>query len=112
DPGRDTPERLADYTSAFSDRMLGLTGTQKQLTSVTRRYRISYGYDEPRADGSYDVSHSSSVLVFGPDLKARLMLLDSLTAAEWPMTSSVCWRPWIEWPELGIFSCLAGAIVV
>src|SRR5690625_1757704 len=82
DPGRDTPDRLADYTSAFSDRMLGLTGTQKQLTSVTRRYRISYGYDEPRADGSYDVSHSSSVLVFGPDLKARLMLLDSLTAAE------------------------------
>lgn len=82
DPGRDTPDRLADYTSAFSDRMLGLTGTQKQLTAVTRRYRISYGYDEPRADGSYDVSHSSSVLVFGPDLKARLMLLDSLTAAE------------------------------
>src|SRR5690625_3421345 len=82
DPDRDTPDRLADYTSAFSDRMLGLTGTQKQLTAVTRRYRISYGYDEPRADGSYDVSHSSSVLVFGPDLKAQLMLLDSLTAVE------------------------------
>src|SRR5690625_5468577 len=77
DPDRDTPDRLADYTRAFSDRLLGLTGTQKQLTAVTRRYRISYGYDEPRADGSYDVSHSSSVLVFGPDLKAQLMLLDS-----------------------------------
>jgi len=82
DPDRDTPRRLADYTAAFSDRMLGLSGTQRQLRSLTRRYRITYGYEDAREDGSYDVSHSSAILVFGAGGEARLMLLDSLSVAE------------------------------
>ncbi len=81
DPARDTPERLADYTNAFDQRMLGLTGSQEQLTALTRRYRISYGYEEPRADGSYDVSHSSSIVVFDSRGDARLMMLDTLEVA-------------------------------
>lgn len=81
DPARDTPERLADYTNAFDKRMVGLTGTQEQLTALTRRYRISYGYEEPRADGSYEVSHSSSIVVFDSRGDARLMMLDTLEVA-------------------------------
>lgn len=82
DPARDGPEQLADYTAAFSERMLGLTGSQRQLKELTRRYRITYGYEQPRANGSYEVSHSSAILVFGADGRARLMLLDSLGTAE------------------------------
>ena len=78
DPARDGPEQLDQYTDAFSDRMLGLTGTQKQLQALTRRYRITYGYDEPDANGDYEVSHSSAIFVFDAELKPRLMLLDSL----------------------------------
>jgi len=78
DPARDGPEQLDKYTGAFSDRMLGLTGTQKQLQALTRRYRITYGYDEPDANGDYEVSHSSAIFVFDAELEPRLMLLDSL----------------------------------
>lgn len=78
DPARDGPEQLDTYTGAFSDRMLGLTGTQKQLQALTRRYRITYGYDEPDANGDYEVSHSSAIFVFDAELEPRLMLLDSL----------------------------------
>lgn len=78
DPARDGPEQLARYTSAFSDRMRGLTGTQKQLQALTRRYRITYGYDEPDPDGDYEVSHSSAIFVFDAGLAPRLMLLDRL----------------------------------
>jgi len=78
DPARDGPEQLDEYTGAFSDRMLGLTGTQKQLQALTRRYRITYGYDEPDANGDYEVSHSSAVFVFDAELEPRLMLLDTL----------------------------------
>jgi len=78
DPARDGPEQLDEYTEAFSDRMLGLTGTQKQLQALTRRYRITYGYDEPDANGDYEVSHSSAIFVFDAGLEPRLMLLDSL----------------------------------
>ncbi|MEX2497735.1 MAG: SCO family protein [Wenzhouxiangellaceae bacterium] len=82
DPDRDGPEQLARYTAAFSDRMLGLTGTQRQLSALTRRYRITYGYDQPDADGHYEVSHSSAILIFDADLEPRLMLLDNLGVTE------------------------------
>lgn len=82
DPARDGPRELAEYTDAFSDRMLGLTGTQKQLQALTRRYRITYGYEEPDAQGDYEVSHSSAVFVFDAQGDPRLMLLDSLTVPE------------------------------
>ncbi|MBS3743825.1 MAG: SCO family protein [Wenzhouxiangellaceae bacterium] len=82
DPARDDPDQLERYTDAFSDRMLGLTGTQKQLRALTRRYRVTFGYEEPDADGSYEVSHSSAILVFDAELEPRLMLLDDLNVAQ------------------------------
>ena len=82
DPRRDGPQQLADYTDAFSERMLGLTGTQEQLRELTRRYRTTYGYEDERADGSYEVSHSSAIFVFDGSGEPRLMLLDSLGVAE------------------------------
>jgi protein SCO1/2 len=82
DPDRDTPARLGEYTDAFSEAMLGLTGTQRQLQELTRRYRITYGYEEPDADGNYEVSHSSAIFVFNEALEAELMLLDSMLIDE------------------------------
>lgn len=82
DPERDGPQQLADYTDAFSERMVGLTGSQKQLKSFTRRYRTTYGYEDRREDGSYEVSHSSAIFVFDAEGEPQLMLLDSLGVAE------------------------------
>jgi len=82
DPARDGPRELTRYTDAFSDRMLGLTGSQKQLRALTRRYRVTFGYDQPDADGDYQVSHSSAILMFDADLEPRLMLLDELSTAQ------------------------------
>ncbi len=82
DPARDGPEQLDTYTEAFSERMLGLTGTQKQLRALTRRYRVTYGYEEPDSVGNYEVSHSSAILVFDAELEPRLMLLDNLGVTE------------------------------
>jgi protein SCO1/2 len=82
DPQRDGPGELAGYTDAFSDRMLGLTGSQDNLRELTRRYRTTYGYEEPREDGGYEVSHSSAIFVFDAELEPRLMLLDDLGVAE------------------------------
>jgi len=79
DPARDGPAQLARYTDAFSEGMLGLTGSQSQLQDLTRRYRVTYGYEEPRADGQYDVSHSSAVWVFNAELDAELMLFDDMS---------------------------------
>lgn len=79
DPARDGPAELARYTDAFSDAMLGLTGSQAQLQALTRRYRVTYGYEEPDASGDYAVSHSSAIWVFGADFEPELMLFDDMS---------------------------------
>ncbi len=79
DPERDDPQRLAAYTAAFSENLRGLTGSQRQLQALTRRYRVTYGYEEPDDEGNYEVSHSSAVWVFNAGLGAELMLFDDLS---------------------------------
>ncbi|AZT85803.1 SCO family protein [Marinobacter sp. NP-4(2019)] len=82
DPKRDTPERLASYVEFFGKRIVGLTGDEPELRELAKRYRTTFGYDEPDADGNYAVSHSSAVYVFDREGKARLLLRPELSADE------------------------------
>jgi len=82
DPQRDTPERLASYVDFFDKRIVGLTGNEPELRELAKRYRTTFGYDEPDADGNYAVSHSSAVYVFDRDGKARLLLRPDLSTDE------------------------------
>ncbi|MDY6797921.1 MAG: SCO family protein [Pseudomonadota bacterium] len=82
DPQRDTPERLAKYVDFFGDNIAGLTGTEPQLRELAKRYRTTFGYDEPGPDGNYAVSHSSAIYVFDRDGSARLLIRPDLKAQE------------------------------
>lgn len=82
DPERDDPARLREYTDRFGPRFIGLTGTQDQLTELTKRYRVTYGYDEPNDQGFYTVSHSSGIFVFAPDGRTRLLFNQSVSAKQ------------------------------
>jgi len=74
DPKRDTLPVLKKYVASFdSPSLVGLTGTQKQLRALAKRYRVSYSYDKPDADGNYEVNHSAAVFVF--DQKGRVHLI-------------------------------------
>lgn len=79
DPRRDTPERLASYARFFGEQVTGLTGPETELRSLARRYRTTFGYDEPDAAGNYNVSHGSAVYVFDASGKARLLLRPGLS---------------------------------
>ena len=79
DPRRDNPERLASYVNFFGDQVVGLTAEEPALRKLTKRYRTTFGYDEPDANGNYNVSHSSAVYVFDRNGKARLLLRPGLT---------------------------------
>ncbi len=50
DPGRDTPEVMADYASVMHPRMLGLTGTPEQIATAARRWRVYYNVHAPEGD--------------------------------------------------------------
>ncbi len=66
DPGRDTPEALAEFTDNFHPRMIGLTGTREQIDRVTQDYGVYYALGEDDGSGNYLVDHSNNAILFGP----------------------------------------------
>ncbi|MFD1555661.1 SCO family protein [Paraburkholderia silviterrae] len=77
DPARDTPQALHAYVSAFdAEHALGLTGTDAQIESLAKRYRVAYQMEKRDPDGSYEVTHSSAVYVFDAQGRARLLATD------------------------------------
>ena len=49
------------------------------MRTLTRRYRTTFGYDQPDAEGNYNVSHGSAVYVFDGTGRARLLLRPGLS---------------------------------
>lgn len=66
DPERDTPGVLADYLSYFDPRIIGLTGSAKQIEKVAADFRITYR-KVPLDDGDYTLDHTAGVFLFRPD---------------------------------------------
>jgi protein SCO1/2 len=68
DPKHDKPKELKNFITAFDPaRMTGLTGSEKQIEDIARRYRIGY------QAGQEGVVHSNAVFVFDRDDHARLL---------------------------------------
>lgn len=82
DPDRDTPKRIASYVNFFGQGVVGLTGEEATLREFTKRYRTTFGYDQPDTEGNYQVSHSAAVYVFDGDGDARLLLRPGLTSEQ------------------------------
>lgn len=82
DPIRDTPEQIAAYTRFYGDRVAGVTGSKPQLRRLVKRYRTTFGYDEPDENNNYNVSHSAGVYVFDANGKARLLFRPDLTVTQ------------------------------
>jgi len=64
DPDRDTTSVLSQYVSAFHPKLIGLTGSQEQITAVKKAYRV-YAAKEKQAEGAdpatYLMSHTSYI---------------------------------------------------
>lgn len=78
DPHRDTPEILQAYVDAFDSHAIGLTGTEKQISRLARRYRVAYQIEKPRGSDTnvYEVAHSRGIYIFDDRGKARLLASD------------------------------------
>jgi protein SCO1/2 len=65
DPERDTPAALKPYVAAFHPRLIGLTGTPRQIAETARRFGIYY--EKAPSGTSYTMNHSRLILLFGPE---------------------------------------------
>ncbi|SDL06741.1 protein SCO1/2 [Dyella jiangningensis] len=77
DPARDTPEVMHAYVNAFDPRAVGLSGPARDIEALSKRYRSAFTREPDRADGQYEVSHSSAIYVFDGKGKARLLATPS-----------------------------------
>ncbi len=71
DPKRDTPERLAQYSSHFHPNIRGVTGSDEEVGEVARRYGAIYQVAESDSAMGYTVDHSSVTYVI--DQQGRLI---------------------------------------
>lgn len=77
DPARDTPKALHDYVDAFdAQHAVGLTGSDAQIETLARQYRVAYQMEKRDPGGNYEVTHSSAVYVFDAQGHARLLATD------------------------------------
>ena len=70
DPQRDTREVMREYLKSFDSRIVGLTGTQAQIDSVVKEYRVYVAQQKSESSGDdYLVSHSAYIYLMDPQGK-------------------------------------------
>jgi cytochrome oxidase Cu insertion factor (SCO1/SenC/PrrC family) len=70
DPARDTPETLKVYVSNFHPRLIGLTGSEADIASAAKAYRVYYAKAKGTEDKTdYLMDHGTILYLMGPDGK-------------------------------------------
>src|SRR5687768_11725884 len=62
DPERDKPAVMKDYLSAFSDRIVGVTGEPDAVRAMVQDYKV-YSRKVPLEGADYSMDHTASVLL-------------------------------------------------
>jgi len=67
DPARDTPEAMALYVSHFNSTLIGLTGSEEEISGVAAEYAAAREIVGDLSDPYYTVDHSSVIYVIGEE---------------------------------------------
>jgi len=65
DPARDTPEAMALYVSHFGSTLIGLTGSEAEISGVAAQYAAAREIVGDLSDPYYTVNHASVIYVIG-----------------------------------------------
>ncbi|MCJ2183858.1 SCO family protein [Novosphingobium sp. 1949] len=74
DPARDTPAVVGEWTAAFSPRLMGLTGSEKQTNLAADAFAVIHSKGEATPGGGYLMNHSRFVYLMDPKGKPVDML--------------------------------------
>ena len=65
DPARDTPAKVGEFAAAFSEDLIGLTGTAEQVDAAAKAFGVYYAKGEDAGGSSYLMDHSRSAYLMG-----------------------------------------------
>ena len=74
DPERDTPEVVGEFTAAFSDDLVGLTGSAEQVDEAAKAFAVYYQKGAKQPGGGYMMDHSRSAFLMGRDGEPMALL--------------------------------------
>ena len=69
DPSRDDLNTLKQFTSQFSDRVLGVTGTKEEIDKLSSSLKVYYAKADGTTEDNYYVDHSSFIYLIDPEVK-------------------------------------------
>ncbi len=68
DPQRDTPKNIKSFLENFNTNLVGLTGSKKEIKSVTNKFKIYVKLNKKsEEDSNYLVDHSSLIFLIDKD---------------------------------------------
>ncbi|MDZ4254829.1 MAG: SCO family protein [Sulfuritalea sp.] len=82
DPERDVPAALRDYVTAFDPTFLGLYDTPAATPDLALGFRVYYRKVPGATANSYHIDHAVFGYAYDPGGRLRLLLRDTLSAAE------------------------------
>lgn len=94
DPMRDTQEKMKSYVALFHPSLVGLTGTQDQITSMTKNYKIYAAKVDDPSLSEYTMDHSSFIYFIAPD--GRLLHIFKIADDSTAMTAKI--KEWLLQP--------------
>lgn len=65
DPQRDTPAVVGEFAAAFSEDLVGLTGTAEQVDQAAKAFAVYYSKGEESEAGGYLMDHSRAAYLMG-----------------------------------------------
>lgn len=65
DPERDNPQVVGEFTRAFSDKLIGLTGTPEQIAQAAKEFSVYYAKGKESPGGGYLMDHSRGAFLMG-----------------------------------------------
>ncbi len=81
DPARDRPDVIGRYTALFDKRIIGLTGSQAQVTQAETAYRVYAARVDQAGTGSYLMDHTSFVYLIDPQGHLAALFDHDVTAS-------------------------------
>lgn len=82
DPERDLPPALKEYVTTFNPAFLGLYAAPVATADLALRFRIYYRKVPGPTATTYSIDHAVFSYAYDPQGRLRLLLKDSLSAAE------------------------------
>lgn len=67
DPARDTAPVMREYVTLFHPKLVGLTGSQAEIDTVLKSYRVFASRVDDPENNDYTMDHSSFIYLMSPD---------------------------------------------